>query len=116
MIEAGNSTNLNEGFEVADGALVVSHLQFAYDTLIFCDADLDHILNLKAILLCCEACSGLKVFFKSEVIGVSMNDIQMGELADVMGCKIGSLPTSYMGLPLCLGAASRSLWNPVIER
>lgn len=55
-------------------------------------------------------------FFKSEVIGVCTNDIQMGKLANVIGCKIGSLPTSCLSLPLCLGATSKALWDPVIER
>lgn len=33
-----------------------------------------------------------------------------------MGCKAGSLPMFYLGLPLCLGKVGKPLQNPVIER
>lgn len=33
-----------------------------------------------------------------------------------MECKAGSFLTTYFGLPLCLGVASKRLWNPVVER
>lgn len=43
-----------------------------------------------------------------------MDNIEV--LALVLNCKIGALPTSYLGLPL--GATNKDLtaWNPVIER
>ena len=53
-----------------------------------------------------EAVSGLKINVnKSEIfpIGTVAN---LEELASELGCKVGSLPTSYVGLPLgakCLG-------------
>ena len=42
-------------------SMVVYHLLFADDTLIFCKADLDHILILRMILIWFEAVSGLKI-------------------------------------------------------
>ncbi|XP_057982289.1 uncharacterized protein LOC131167502 [Malania oleifera] len=54
------------GVEHIEGrALVVSHLLFADDTLIFCDPDLDHILFLRVILMWFEAVSGLKINWAS---------------------------------------------------
>lgn len=35
---------------------------------------------------------------------------------DILGCKAGALPTKYLGLPLCVGNANKSVWSPVIER
>lgn len=70
MIEAANSANLINGFEVASDATSVSNLPFVDDSLNFCDADQDQGMTLKAILLCFEAVSGLKVnSFKSKIIG-----------------------------------------------
>ena len=47
-----------------------------------------------------EAISRLKVnLSKSEAIPVG-EGVPMETLAPVLGCKIGSLPTSYLGLPL----------------
>lgn len=60
--------------------------------------------------------SGLRVnFFKSEMIGVRVNEDRLKMLANLFECKDGSLPSSYLGLPLCCGEASKSLWSTVIE-
>ena len=47
-----------------------------------------------------EACSGLRVNLeKSELIPVGrVNDIE--DLALELGCKVGGLPSRYLGLPL----------------
>lgn len=72
---------------------------------------------MNAIMICFEIVSGLKVnFSKSELIGVGLDEEQVGPLANLMGCKVGALPASYLGLPLCVGKIPLSLWNPVIER
>ena len=47
-----------------------------------------------------EAMSGLKInLSKSEIIPIGPVT-NMVELASELGCKIGSFPTSYLGLPL----------------
>lgn len=96
---------------------MVTHLQFADDTLIFCAAKEEQVQNLVAIIRFFEAVSGLKVnLFKSEVIGISVEGHILHCLVDLMGCEVGSLPTTYLGLPLCIGNASKSLWSPVVEQ
>ena len=70
--------NLISGFRVAKTAPSISHLQFADDTLIFCEAKEDQIKNVKAILYCFEAVLGLKInFFKSELIGIRVEESLM---------------------------------------
>lgn len=57
-----------------------------------------------SILRCFEVVSSLKIIsFKSELIGIRIEDQAISKLADVLGCKVGSFPTSYLSLPLCLG-------------
>ncbi|RVW49702.1 putative fucosyltransferase-like protein [Vitis vinifera] len=78
----------------------VSHLLFADDTLVFCGASKVQLLHLNWILMWFEAMSGLRINLdKSELIPVGCGN-NVEELAAAIGCKVGSLPTSYLGLPL----------------
>lgn len=63
-----------------------------------------------------EACSGLKVNLeKSELTPVGrVNDIE--ELALELGCKVGGLSSSYLGLPLGAPFKSEVVWDSVEER
>jgi hypothetical protein len=80
--------------------LVVSHLLFADDTLIFCEADPDHLLHLRFILVRFEVTSGLRINLgKSKLVQVG--DVPfIAELVDILGCKTSNLPMKYLGLPL----------------
>ena len=84
----------------------VSHLLFVDDTLVFCGASKEQLLYLSWILMWFEAMSGLRINLdKSELIlMVCMENAE--KLAAAIGCKVGSLPTMYLGLPL--GAPYRS--------
>ena len=117
MISAAGEANLIFGFRLAANGATITHLQFSDNTIIFCDAKEDQIKNIVAILRCFEAISRLKVIFlKSELISISADDHLLEDFANIMGCKVASILTSYMALPLCLGSAPQSLWNPVLER
>lgn len=116
MITKAVNAGMFKGFKVARDSPVISHLQYADDTLIFCGPREDQIINVKATVLCFEAVSGLKViFFKSEVIGLRTEKSLLLSCSEIMGCKIGDLPLSYLGMPLCSWRVTISLWNPVVE-
>ena len=66
----GRLSNFSMG-NLEGRSLAVSHLLFADDTLIFCEANLDHILILRLILIWFEAVSGLKINLgKSEIVPI----------------------------------------------
>ena len=68
----GRLSGFNVGVLVGR-SLMVSHLLFADDTLIFCDANIDHMLILRMVLIWFEAVSGLKVNWgKSELVAVGL--------------------------------------------
>ena len=116
MIKAVASKDLISGFKVCDSVPPTSILLFADDTLIFCAANEDQIQNVKATLVCFAAVSGLKInFFKSELIGMRVEDALLTHYADILGCKVGHLSSSYLELLLCPGSVNKSMWNPIVE-
>ena len=80
--------------------LLVSHLLFADDTLIFCSPSESDLGYLRCILLLFEATSGLKVnLAKSSLIPIGeVPNIHL--LARFFGCEVCALPSTYLGLPL----------------
>lgn len=108
--------NFFPGFSVGQGKVKVSHLQFVDDTMIFCDADVRQLGFLRCLLRCFEAVSGLNInLAKSEHFSMGViSDID--RMARILGCKIGSLPSTYLGLPLGATHKSKVVWEPVSER
>jgi hypothetical protein len=93
--------NLFKGFAVGSEGLVISHLQFADDTLCIGKASLDNLWTLKAILRGFELASGLKVnFLKSCLIGVNVPRGFMDMACGFLNCKRGTTPFWYLGLPV----------------
>jgi hypothetical protein len=95
MMTRAVSHNLLSGFRVNavdPNPLSISHLLFVDDTLIFSNANPDHILNLWILLTWFEAISGLKINLgKSEIVLVGHVPL-LESLADIMGCKTSNLP------------------------
>ncbi|KAJ9697075.1 hypothetical protein PVL29_009023 [Vitis rotundifolia] len=83
-----------------EGSLI-SHLLFADDTLVFCEESQDQMTHLSWLLI--------ELIPVRRVIGIE-------DLALELGCKVGSLPSCYLGLPLGAPFKSEVVWNGVEER
>ncbi|RVX10542.1 LINE-1 retrotransposable element ORF2 protein [Vitis vinifera] len=93
----------------------VSHLLFADDTIVFCEARKEYLTYLSWILFWFEAASGLRINLeKSEIIPVGEVE-EMEEMAAELGCKVGSMPSVYLGLPLRAPNKSTAVWDGVEE-
>ncbi|RVX18032.1 putative ribonuclease H protein [Vitis vinifera] len=95
---------------------LVSHLLFADDTLVFCDTSQDQMAYLSWLLMWFEAISGLRINLdKSEILPIGRVE-NLEVLALEVGCKVGRLPTSYLGIPLGANHKSVAVWDGVEER
>jgi len=79
----------------------ITHLQFADDTLLFCEANEMFLQNIKRILLSFQSFSGLAVnYSKSGLIVFGKEESWANEIADKLECMLVQLPITYLGVPL----------------
>jgi len=95
--------------------VLVSHLLFAGDTLIFCKPEVSQMGYLRFILVLFEMMSGLKINL-SKSVRIPVGEVpELNNLAQFLGCGVDSLPSSYLGLPLGASFKSKVVWEPVVE-
>ena len=118
MIKAGEEDFLN-GFHIRNPhfeGLVISHLLFDDDTLVFCKPDESNLGYLRCILLLFEAMLGLRVNLSKSAL-ISVGDVpNVHVLARFFGFGVDHLPSSYLGLPLDAPYKSIAIWDLVVER
>ncbi|XP_073358095.1 uncharacterized protein [Aegilops tauschii subsp. strangulata] len=83
-------------------------VQYADDTILVMPAYPNLATRMKTILEDYAASVGLKInFHKSTLIPMNIDPQRAAELAQVFGCSVGSLPFTYLGLPM--GTTRRTL-------
>ncbi|KAL7195785.1 hypothetical protein ACSBR1_035923 [Camellia fascicularis] len=117
LIQWAKCLNLIKGVDLGGSGLTLSHLQFADDTLMFCNPNWDEITNLKRILSCFELISGLKINYQKSVIcGIGINREFTSQVAEFFNCKMKILPINYLGMPLGANPKRVSTWEPIIDK
>jgi len=102
MLEKGRTQGLIRGVvpHLAQGG-GITHLQYADDTVVMVSWDDDSIINMKFLLYCFEWMSGLKInYHKSEVYVFGVVEARQNEISNMLNCRVGSLPLSYLGFPI----------------
>jgi hypothetical protein len=100
---------------LVDGGLSI--LQYADDTILFMEHDLEKARNLKLILTTFEQLSGLKMnFHKSELFFFGETNDDANLYADLFGCGLGSFPINYLGIPIHYRRLMLAEWKLVEEK
>lgn len=95
----------------------VSILQYANDTILFMEHNLQKAVNMKLILCIFEQLSGLKVNFdKSEIFCFGKTREEEQQQKQNFGCEVGSLPFRYLGVPIHYRKLKNSDWYSVESR
>jgi len=88
-----------DSLEVGKDKVKVNMLQYADDTLFFCEANAKSVFNIKAILQCFELPSGLRVNFgKSRIGGMGMDQVVLQWFASILNCDTMGVPFIYLGM------------------
>lgn len=84
-----------------DPSLIFSNLQFADDTLIFLEPNMEMTMSIKRLLWIFSTASGLSInFSKSSLMGFNLIDEWLSQCSRIIRCKYQSLVSLYLGLPL----------------
>jgi hypothetical protein len=96
---------------------VLSILQYADDTTLFMEHDLEKARNLELILVTFEQLSGLKInFYKSELFCFGEAHDAAIQYADLFSCGQGQFPIMYLGIPIHYRRLTIAEWRLVEER
>jgi hypothetical protein len=95
----------------------ISILQYADDTILFMDHNLNHAKNMKLLLSAFEKLSGVKKnFHKSELFCYGEAREMEQEYAALFGCDIGQYPFRYLGIPMHHKKISNAYWKIIEEK
>jgi retron-type reverse transcriptase len=92
-------------------------VQYADDTLLVLEACPTQINHLKNILNTFSASTGLLVNYnKSMMVPLNISEGKLELLSSVFGCQKGSLPFTYLGLPLGTTRPKLEHFMPLMQR
>jgi hypothetical protein len=116
LVRSAVSKNLYHGFMVANMGMSISHLQYADDTLFLGEPTMANLWALKVILRVFELASGFKVnFSKSFVMGINVGTDFFSLAENFLHCRVGSVPFTYLGLPVGANPQLEITWRPLIQ-
>ena len=100
---------------LVDGGLSI--LQYADDTILFMDHDIEKATNMKMILCAFEQLSGLKInFHKSEIFCFGQAKEMEHQYSQLFGCQSGMYPFRYLGIPMQFRKLRNADWRIVEEK
>ena len=95
----------------------VSFLQFADDTLFFCEESWSDVIIMKTILRGFEIASGLKInFYKSKLAGINVQDHLLSFYSKTLNCGQMGHPFKYLSLEVGGNPRKKSFWKPVLTK
>jgi hypothetical protein len=117
MIQLAKQNGLIAGLadHIIEGGCAI--LQYADDTILFIQDDMESAKNLKLLLYIFESMSGLKINFeKSEVLLIQSDDAKLQSYTELFNCQPGSWPIKYLGTPVCARRTTVAEMNFVEEK
>ncbi|KAM6556148.1 hypothetical protein CsatB_003167 [Cannabis sativa] len=113
LLHQQESRRALSGFKVARRALAISHLLFADDSFLFCQATINSCNTIKEVLEAYERATGQKVNFQKSSLYFSPN-VELRDqtlISNFMGIPVRSSFEKYLGLPQHIGRTKKQLFH-----
>ncbi|GKA54367.1 hypothetical protein Tco_0753316 [Tanacetum coccineum] len=111
------SSGLIQWDSIGDSGYNISHLFYADDVVIILDWNRQDMINIIHVLHVFYLASGPKInVSKSNVYGLGLNPQDIEDMARDTRCGSGTVPFSYLGLPLGVNMNLISNWQPLVDR
>ncbi|XP_042950057.1 uncharacterized protein LOC122282168 [Carya illinoinensis] len=117
ILDKAEGKGLITGFPFAKGSLLINHLFFADDSLLFCKANVLECCRLLRLLKLYETASGQRLNLGKTTLFFSSNtleDIKEAILHSV-GLREARSYEKYLGLPSYVGKHKKATFRPILE-
>ncbi|GKC07706.1 RNA-directed DNA polymerase, eukaryota, reverse transcriptase zinc-binding domain protein [Tanacetum coccineum] len=116
-LQEANHSWLIKGVSLGNDAFNVSHFFFADDVVILTDWNTNDMKNIVRTLNSFYMASGLKInISKSNVYGVGVSKENLEAMSTLTGCLAGSLPFTYLGLPIGKNMKLTDSWCVMVDK
>ena len=105
-----------KGGKVGVKGVDVKLLQFADDTVFFCQLKYQCILAIKAILHNFEVVSRLRVNFHKIHVRVGVTEVDLNIFLKCLNCGRMEFPFKYLGMRIGGNPRREEFWRPIIKR
>lgn len=118
LLREAKKEGLIRGARVGTSNLTLTHLFFAGDNILFGDAILEGVRQIKAIVNEYEKISRQLVNFDKSLIYFNSNtlDVEKEMISEVMGVRAFNNPKKHLGLPTVVGRRKKDAFIELKER
>jgi len=96
---------------------VPSHVLYADDIMLFCKGNISGIHALRDLFLRYVECSGQFINpAKSTIFSGSISQSRLNQLVNLLGFNAGSLPFTYLGVPIFKGKPNSIFLQPLVDK
>ncbi|KAJ0837904.1 putative RNA-directed DNA polymerase [Helianthus annuus] len=116
MLDKAKEVDIVRGISTPGNGPIISHLLYADDAIMMGEWSKNEVVNIVRILRCFYLCSGLKINIdKSNLYGIGVGMMEIGEIANVVGCKPDCPPFKYLGLRVGANMNRVNNWQSVVD-